>query len=648
MLDWHHRVRLQPSHIFNQLQQRPPEHYSTTQSHPISIQTGCSNSTYASNIGNTSGVSCSSSGTGYISFGDSSAASTASLTISDSNHFSASSIGWLRVLATCLSAGLHLAYLGVGPTARLAHERLLETVLSETAFMAACLANCLYCLLSRARQLSAGSFYSGQISSKTLTTATFSPAVSSSCLHKGELSDMTKDVIGFNEGSNEMYKDEDNAEGISSGDKDAEGTDGGRNSYDRSNDVLSQKVPSQFRQCRDAAMEAVFLAGDVCLTYPIQVCDMQPEVNTPDVSPEGPPRETMLFLLPEVRMTGMLLITPSSNFDEFLIAPITLHMTRQWLFRSRIGTAEIGACISYVGLFSIFDPIICESEQYRCHSFGIKLSMFICYCSITLLDIALGALLPSIYPLLFTFFAARNNLRDSSYLRCCRRLHQKTDIALYVYLEVDDQASSAAKKMEIIWRTFQVLTNTIKSRIGQPIHGNGLANSSPSPELSSQPLRLSRPQSFTLRFDLASRRRAHSYSMGAHHNSDQSNSWDFNFRRSVRICNKMSSICPQNSNLTISAAPPVSASVSAEIDGRSNAYGSVDYLLSIDRLLPLIHLVVIRAGVAELGAELDFIETLLPDRLRTNSLFAYLLTTVRACYSQIILEGLKEISHQSI
>ncbi|CAH8592998.1 unnamed protein product [Schistosoma turkestanicum] len=63
------------------------------------------------------------------------------------------------------------------------------------------------------------------------------------------------------------------------------------------------------------------------------------------------------------------------------------------------------------------------------------------------------------------------------------------------------------------------------------------------------------------------------------------------------------------------------------------------HLPGLDQLLPIMQYVVIRAGIMYLGAELAFIKQLAPERLSLHGLSPYLMTTLQACYDQILREG---------
>ncbi|KAH8863209.1 MORN repeat-containing protein 3 [Schistosoma japonicum] len=66
---------------------------------------------------------------------------------------------------------------------------------------------------------------------------------------------------------------------------------------------------------------------------------------------------------------------------------------------------------------------------------------------------------------------------------------------------------------------------------------------------------------------------------------------------------------------------------------------TLPHLPGLDQLLPIMQFVVIRSEIMYLGAELAFIEQLAPERLSLHGLLPYLMTTLQACYDQILREG---------
>ncbi|CAH8868615.1 unnamed protein product [Trichobilharzia szidati] len=214
--------------------------------------------------------------------------------------------------------------------------------------------------------------------------------------------------------------------------------------------------------------------------------------------------------------------------------------------------------------------------------------------SISLFELACDCLLPNIYPTLFGLFKAQYAMLDKSYWVYRQALHCKSDFVLYSYLELD--------KNLWLWHTPSVSN------------------------ISTTPL------------------------------SEQFSAFHPAVDILRTICDKTT---PTEKLLIIyqafatvdqiiSKSKPCRNHVRTSLDEMGNCRNpsicSVDtlsHLPGLDQLLPIIQFVVIRAGVMYLGAELAYIEQLAPERLSLTGLLPYLMTTLQACYDQILREGLQ-------
>ncbi|CAH8641856.1 unnamed protein product [Heterobilharzia americana] len=210
--------------------------------------------------------------------------------------------------------------------------------------------------------------------------------------------------------------------------------------------------------------------------------------------------------------------------------------------------------------------------------------------SISLFELACDCLLPNIYPTLFGLFKAQYSMLDQSYWIYCQALHCKSDSILYSYLELDqnlwlwEPSSSSESTLPLSERysAFHPAVDILR-KLSQKI--------TPTEKL------LIIYQTFATVDHIVSKSELSRHP--TQETSDESHSC-----RNLSIC-------------------------------------SVDTLLhlpGLDQLLPIIQFVVIRAGIMYLGAELAYIEQLAPERLSLTGLLPYLMTTMQACYDQILRE----------
>ncbi|KAH8863205.1 ALS2 C-terminal-like protein [Schistosoma japonicum] len=210
---------------------------------------------------------------------------------------------------------------------------------------------------------------------------------------------------------------------------------------------------------------------------------------------------------------------------------------------------------------------------------------------ISLFELACDCLLPSIYSTLFEFFKAQYANLDRCYWTFRQTLHDKSDSILYSYLELD--------KNLWLWDTSASSRNSVSSVSEHCSAFNPAVN--------------------FLR-ELCHRRTP--------------------AEKLLIIYQTFASVDHIISKSKQSTPHPQTMSFNNECKSPSIcSTDTLPHLPGLDQLLPIMQFVVIRSEIMYLGAELAFIEQLAPERLSLHGLLPYLMTTLQACYDQILREG---------
>ncbi|KAK4475625.1 hypothetical protein MN116_000897 [Schistosoma mekongi] len=210
---------------------------------------------------------------------------------------------------------------------------------------------------------------------------------------------------------------------------------------------------------------------------------------------------------------------------------------------------------------------------------------------ISLFELACDCLLPNIYSTLFEFFKAQYANLDRCYWTFRQTLNDKSDTILYSYLELD--------KNLWLWDTSASTSNSVS--------------------LVTEHCSAFNPAVNFLR-ELCHRRTP--------------------AEKLLIIYQTFASVDHIISKSKQSSSHPQIMSFSNECKNPSIcSTDTLPHLPGLDQLLPIMQFVVIRSEIMYLGAELAFIEQLAPERLSLHGLLPYLMTTLQACYDQILREG---------